>query len=244
MLKEAQAWFEGQELTETLALEQDRVRRALFGTYCRLAEAHLERHDYQAARELLAEALTMERLTWDRRDVLLEFLERAVAEQMGGILVQASQALDRGHEGQAVLSLTQANEIFREIPPVVAERQEEMVRRLWWGWTKVGMLRLDGGRFSEAREALRVALAIPVDGERGERTRRLLMDAYAREIEGRTRRAVQLAESGDRAAAQAEADLLRALAAEGRGIDSQGEMTGLFDEMARTLERAGLTPGG
>jgi hypothetical protein len=85
-----------------------------------------------------------------------------------------------GKDGEALDALERAERLAGALPAgaVADERREEFERRLWWGYTKVGLRRVEVENFEGALEPLFRAIRLGgVDEERLDETRTALVRA-------------------------------------------------------------------
>jgi hypothetical protein len=93
------------------------------------------------------------------------------------------RSVQEGKDAQALEALERAERLSEALPSgaVAEERREEFERRLWWGYTRVGLRRIETGSFEAALEPLFRALRLGgLDEERLIETR----GALARALEG------------------------------------------------------------
>jgi hypothetical protein len=122
--------------------------------------------------------------------------------------------------------LQRAEGILSAMPPdaMPAKRREDANRRLWWGYTKLGMRRVEAGEYEEALEPLFHALKIgDIGPERQQETREALIRALEGVTDARGATIARLAKDGNRNAAVAEAERLKTLMRESleRGLSQQ-----------------------
>ena len=175
----------------------------------RRAEALLGRRELDEAHRVIEEALQSPELPPGRRNALREVLWTSVTGEVGRF---TGQALESAGDVSEVLALMdRAEEAVRRMPPdaLTAEQEEDLRRRLWWGHTKLGVERIEGGDPEAALPLLYRALGLPdMDAERQAQTRR----ALARALEAVSQRVQEdverLLAAGDHSGAEARGQAL------------------------------------
>ena len=170
----------------------------------REAAALCARREYTRALGLVQEVLASDAPAAGPLETLREILWISVTGEIGRLV---GEALEAGSEGlDALATLARAEAVAREVSGEVlgAGRQEDLNRRLWWGYTKLGAQRAEAGDFESALQALSHALRLASgDPERQGQTRRSL----SRALDGAADRAEEdvkrFLEKGDRSAAEA-----------------------------------------
>jgi hypothetical protein len=96
---------------------------------------------------------------------------------VGQLTVFAVRAVQEGREDEALAALERAEHLAAAMAgPDADERREELERRLWWGYTKVGLRRLESGTFDTALDPLFRALRLGrTDADRLTETRGALV---------------------------------------------------------------------
>jgi hypothetical protein len=99
--------------------------------------------------------------------------------EVGQLTVFAVRAVQEGREDEALEALERAEHLAAAMTgPGADERREELERRLWWGYTKVGLRRLERGAFDTALDPFFRALRLGrVDSDRLSETRGALVRA-------------------------------------------------------------------
>lgn len=192
-------------------------RDVLWIAYGHVANILVQRQEFLRARRLSWEALGDEELPAHRREAFREILSTAYAREIEQLTADAIGTLQ--DEGEALLSLQRAEGLLSSIPDdaLTPERYEEVHRRLWEGYTKLGIHRMEAGEFENALEPLYHALLeiIAVDSERQQETRQALIRALEAAVEIRSEYISQLLKDGKRAAAFAESERVLALIRQG-----------------------------
>ena len=236
----------GKALRAHLAVE--RARDALANACERKVTALLEGGDRAAAHRWLREVAGWDELT-DRMEALEEPYWEAVTGEVTRLTSQALESAD-DLDG-AMRTLQSAEAVVRDLPESALPRPEstlprpestlprmdELRRRLWWSYTKLGVQRLESGDEGAALEPLYHALRLAdADADRAMETRHSLaqgLDAMA------TRASDLIAErlrAADHVAAEAVGQALcRAI---DRGLAegvSQEELAGALDKRQHVM---------
>jgi tetratricopeptide (TPR) repeat protein len=247
-IRSAMNWLEGglaavpgdAELVQTLA----RAREALWPTYDEVINALVQRQEFYGARRLLREALADEDCPAALQSSFRDLLSATFGGEVGQLTAEAIRRMQDGKEDEAIDTLERAEGVLATIPgdAIPVKRRQELERRLWWSYTKLGIRRVEGGMWEEALGPLMHALSFESVGpERQEETRRPLVRALEGMVEARAPLIRRLIEDGDRGGALATCDKLWAClkAAMDRGI-SPDELAGalaraqqLFDKLGR-----------
>jgi hypothetical protein len=178
------------------------------------------------------------------RERLREQLASASSAEIGQLTAQAIRSVQDGKDGEALAALERAERLAESLPSgaVTDERREEFERRLWWGYTKVGLRRVEVSRFEDALEPLFRALRLSgIDEERLGETRSALVRALDGLVDVRGP-AIQKLGAEDVGAAQVQVEKLWALlrSATERGID-QDDLSDAFAKvthLGETLSQA------
>ncbi|MGH7388673.1 MAG: hypothetical protein ACREM3_04360 [Candidatus Rokuibacteriota bacterium] len=177
------------------------ARSTLWPTYEQVAGELIQRQDYNVARRLLRQALADEECPAAVQATLRELLATTYSGEVGQLTAEAIRKMQEGKEDDAVATLDRAEALLATIPEegVPDKRRQELERRLWWSYTKVGMRRLDGGMYEEALGPLLHALHFGSVGPgRLEETKRPLARALESIAEVRSPLIHRLAAEGDR----------------------------------------------
>jgi hypothetical protein len=168
---------------EGVRATQAMVRDALSPACERLVARVVSGDEDQEARELVLETLTDHSMPTAWREGLREQLTSVSSAEIGQLTAQAMRSVQEGKDAQALEALERAERLSEGLPSgaVAEERREEFERRLWWGYTRVGLRRIETGSFEAALEPLFRALRLGgLDEERLVETR----GALARALEG------------------------------------------------------------
>ena len=145
------------------------------------------------ARALVLRALADDSMPSAWRERIGAQLTPISSAEIGQLTAQAIRCVQEGRDADALEALERAERLFAALPPgaVPPERLEEFERRLWWGYTKLGISCVETERLEEAVEPLLRALALGGDdAERLRETRAALVSALEALIDeaARTRR--------------------------------------------------------
>jgi len=225
----------------------ERARRGLLATYGHVATAMMERQELHGARRLLREALTEEQIPTERREVFLDLIASTFAGEIGILAADAVRALEAGQEHEAVVLFQRAEKVLSSVPDdaISAGRRDEINRRFWWGYTKLGIRRLQNGHADAAIDPLLRAVKIPgIDADRQQQTREALIDACRDLLEHRNQTMRDLISQGRTADAQLEGDRLRGILEDGIRYGIRPEEFGSgFDHFKDLMLRLGLPVG-
>ncbi|OLC36952.1 MAG: hypothetical protein AUH81_07245 [Candidatus Rokubacteria bacterium 13_1_40CM_4_69_5] len=219
------------------------ARAALWPTYEQVTAELIQRQEYHAARRLLTEALTDVDCPANLQQTFSELLTATHSGEVGQLTAEAIRRMQEGREAEALTTLDRAEELLSTITDdgMPEKRRQELERRLWWGYTKVGIGRLEAGLYEEALEPLLHALDFSsVGAARLDEARRPVVQALEGLVEARGPLIQQLAEDGDRDAALAAGEKLRALLHDAieRGV-TRVELIGALVKADEIFERLG-----
>jgi len=218
----------------------------LWPAYEQVVMALVQRQEFPAARRLLREALAHPRVPAARAETFRELFSGTFSGEIGQLTAQAIRAMQEARETEALGSLERAERLLESVhdealPP---KRREEVDRRLWWGYNKLGLRRVEAGAFEEAIEpllrALRLAGTAP---DRQSETRAALVRAFEGWTETSALAIREVADAGDREAAIVRSDKLwtRLRTALEEGL-SERELAGAFTRVRRLFEEIGREP--
>ncbi len=225
---------------ETLASTLAAVRDALSTACERIVGGVGANGDGEEARRLVAETLADQAMPAAWRERLCEQLTAASSAEIGQLTAQAIRSVQDGKDGEALETLERAERLAAALPEgaVADERREEFERRLWWGYTKVGLRRCEVRNFDGAVEPLFHALHLGgIDPERADETRAALVRALEGAVDTRWAAIEQFGVT-DGAALRSELEKLSAVlhSATERGL-SQDDLAGAFAKVA-SLEQS------
>jgi tetratricopeptide (TPR) repeat protein len=187
------------------------LQRRLWPAYERVVMGLAQRQQYGAARRLLREALDDRRFPSARAATFRELFSGTYGGEIGQLTAQAIRSMQAARETEALAALERAEELLDHVhdealPP---KRREEVDRRLWWGYKKLGRRRAQAGEYEGAVDALAHALRFAGIGtDRQADTRAALVRALEGLAEQRVLVIRELAEAGDREAALVQTDKL------------------------------------
>jgi len=246
-LRAAIAWFES-GLTvaaddETLHDAVRTARGGLWPTYEEAVNALLQRQEFHVARRLLREAQADEDCPSPVQASFREMLAATFGGEVGQLTADAIRRMQEGKEEECLAALDRAETLLGTIPEegIAVKRRQELERRLWWGYTKLGIRRVDGGMWEEALEPLLRALNFQgVGADRQEETRGPLIRALDAIVDARSPLIQRLTDEGDRDGALVTCDKLWAFlrTAMERGI-GKDELGPALEKTQQLFERLG-----
>jgi len=245
-LRAAIAWFESgitvAAADETLQDALQTARSALWPTYEEAVNALLQRQEFHVARRLLREAQADEDCPPAVQASFREMLAATFGGEVGQLTAEAIRRMQEGKEEECLATLDRAETLLGTIPEegIAPKRRQELERRLWWGYTKLGIKRVDGGMWEEALEPLLRALGFQgVGADRQEETRGPLVRALEGIVEARSPLIQRLTDDGDRDGALLLCEklwtFLRMAMERGIGKDEMGPALGKTQEMFERL---------
>ena len=250
-LKQAVLWLR-QGLAEVsgdmeLSSALDRARGGLWTAYEQSVTGLIERQEFHRARRLIGDALADREFPVDPREKFGKLLASTFTGEIGQLTASAIRALEDERGREALTFLQRAEEVLSCVPVdgLSSKRREEANRRLWWGYTKLGMRRVEAKEYEDAVEplfhALKMAEASP---ERQQETREAIVRAFVGVAEARAAAITQLLRDRKRSAAREGGERLRALMREGleRGLTQQ-ELSPAFAKARLALESIDQGPG-
>ena len=196
------------------------------------------------AQDLVCEALADSEMPPAWRERLRDELTAASSAEIGQLTAQAIRLVQEGKDGDALEALERAERLSAALPAgaVTEERREEFERRLWWGYSKVALRRLETQSYESALEPLFRALRFgSADRERATETRGVLVRALEGVVETGTVEMGRLSGADPRLALAEVGRLSELLKTAGeRGVHTD-ELADLFTAL-RELERRVLAP--
>jgi hypothetical protein len=222
------------------------VQRRLWGTYERVVLALVQRQHYGDARGLLREALEDPRLPAARAEPFREMLSGTYGGEIGQLTAQAIRSMQDAREAEALAALERAEALLDAVAAEVLppKRREEVDRRLWWGYKKLGRRRAQAGEHEAAAQALCHALRFAGDGtDRQADTRAALVRALEALVDKRAPLIRELAASGDREGALMQSDRLRSQLRDAlRGGLAEQDLAVAFARAQRVVDEVGIRP--
>jgi tetratricopeptide (TPR) repeat protein len=214
----------------------------LWPAWERTVMALVQRQEYRAARRLLRDALADPRFPPGRDATFRELFSGTFSGEIGQLTAQAIRSMHEARESDALASLQRAEALLGTLnddvlPPT---RRQEVDRRLWWGYNKLGVRRVEAGEHEEALEPLFHALDYEVGPERRQETVALLVRALEGVVDARSLTIRELAEAGDSEAAVVQCDKLwsRLRSATEMGL-RQEDLAATFARVQRLFETLG-----
>jgi hypothetical protein len=164
-LREAVAWLRRGRAVVDGSVEMDEMLETtlavLWPAYEAAAGTLTRHHEFHRARRLLREALADAACPPASAETLRALLCSTFSGEIGKLTAQAIRSMDKARENEAFAALQRAEGLLGAIPAasLPARRRQEVDRRLWWGYTKLGIAHLEHGRVDAALEPLFRALA-------------------------------------------------------------------------------------
>jgi tetratricopeptide (TPR) repeat protein len=248
-IREALGWLDrGLEIVpgdEDLGAAQAVARDALWPAYERVALELIQRQEYERARQVMKQALAaIPAPPADLESNLRELLSGTYGGEVGQLTAEALRRMRDGKEAEALATLERAEEILAVIPEegLPERRRQELERRLWWSYTKVGMRWLESGMYGEAIPPLLRALRFgSVGPNRLEETRRPLTRALENLVDAWHAPVDRLAHEGSRHEAQALCERLWRFIDDARASGmSEDELAGAISNTQAMSQRLGV----
>jgi tetratricopeptide (TPR) repeat protein len=109
-------------------------------------------------------------------DAFRELFTGTFSGEVGQLTAQAIRSVQEAREADACLAVQRAEALLATLSDeaLSAKRREEVDRRLWWVYSRLGERHLNSGDFEAALEPLVRALGYDVGAERLDQTRLLL----------------------------------------------------------------------
>jgi len=229
-----------------LAQALDRARAGLWDSYARFTAALIQRQEFHGARRVIREALADEDLPADRQEAFSDLLAATFSGEIGQLTAHAIRVMQAEHEREALASLARAEALLGSIPTetLTPKRREEVNRRLWWGYTRLGARRVASGEYEDAVEPLFHALKLgDADPEQQQEARAALVQALDGVTEARVESIDHLLRVGDRDGAARESDRLRRLLLESIELGlTKSELTSALTRTRRMLGQVEPSP--
>ena len=197
-----------------LSETRESARAELWPVYEQSVHRFLQRREFREARRLLREALEDPEIPTARVAPFEELLSGTFGGEIGQLTAQAIRSMQEARESEALAALRRAEELLETIPDeaLPPKRREEVDQRLWWGYTRLGVRRLEAGDYEDAVDPLVRALKLPdVSPDRQAETRAALVRALEGVAELRALSIRQLNDAGDRDGALLRTETLREL---------------------------------
>lgn len=220
------------------------TRQALWPAYEQAVHKLLQRQEFEEARRLLREALDDPELPAARAGEFQELLSGTFGGEIGQLTAQAIRSMQEERESEALASLQRAEELLAAIPDeaLPPKRREEVNQRLWWGYTRLGIRRVESGDYEAAIEPLVRALRfVDINPDRQAETRAALVRALEGVADVRTLSIRQLADAGNRDEAVLRTEALRELLRRCLELGvSQEDLSVPFARTRRLVEELGM----
>lgn len=162
-----------------LAARVAAVEGELWPAWEAVAVRLIKQQEYTAARRLLREGLEHPRVPAGRAAAFQGHFVETFSGEIGQLTARAMRSLQEGREADALKGLQRAEKLLGALrdDALPAARRQEVERRLWSGYTRLGMRRLAAGDPGTAIDALAQALRYDAGAERRVETRALLTRA-------------------------------------------------------------------
>jgi tetratricopeptide (TPR) repeat protein len=197
---------------EALATTLATARDGMWPTTERLARMLMHRGDFARARRMVRDALADAALPEWRRDAFESLLAATFSGEVGRLTAEAIRSVRAQTDTEVVVGLERAEAMLTVIPggSLTPARRAEVTRRLGWGYTALGMRRLEGGEHERAVDPLLRAIGFEgADPERLEETHAALARALTGATDARLLNIEALIRAGDPDAASREAQALQ-----------------------------------
>ena len=229
---------------ERLSGTRESARAQLWPAYEQAVHKLLQRQEFRQARRLLREALDDPEIPAARVAAFEGLLSGTFGGEIGQLTAQAIRSMQEARESEALGSLRRAEELLETIPDAALppKRREEVDQRLWWGYTRLGVRRLEAGDYEDAVDPLVRALKLPdVSPDRQTETRAALVRALEGVANLRTLSIRQLNDAGDREGAVLRTETLRELLQSCMELGvSMEELSVAFARIQRLCEELGM----
>jgi len=183
-LRDAVAWLRRGRAVADDSVEMEEILEttlaALWPAYEQTVVTLTRHHEFHRARRLLREALADAACPPASAETFRALLSSTFSGEIGKLTAQAIRNMDKSRETEAFAALQRAEGLLGAIPSasLPARRRQEVDRRLWWGYTKLGIAHLEHGRVDAAVEPLFRALAFDdVSAEQRAETRAAVVRA-------------------------------------------------------------------
>jgi len=230
----------------TLQQALARACAGLWDSYGQFARALIQRQEFPGARRVIREALAEDGFPDERREAFSDLLAATFSGEIGQLTAHAIRVMQDEHEREALASLERAEALLASVPTetLTPKRREEVNRRLWWGYTKLGARRVASGEYEDAVEPLFHALRLSdANPEQQDEARAALVQALDGVAEARAESIGRLLKTGDRDAAARESDRLRRLLLEGIELGlTKNELTSALTRTRRVFEQVEPSP--
>jgi tetratricopeptide (TPR) repeat protein len=228
-----------EDLRDTLVAARD----ALWLTHEEVVKALVQRKDLAEARRRLDDIMKDPECPPERQRAFRALWGVAMGREIGHATAEAIRHMQSGREDEAVAALALAESVMAQLSAdaLPVKRRQELERRLWWGYMKLGVNRVEAGAQEAALSPLFQALAFEdIGAERQEETRATLVRALEEIVDARGVDIGALIDAGDSAAAAIQGDKLWSLL---RGAVDQGlpqdHLSDAFAKVSALFHRIG-----
>ena len=246
LLRSAHAWVRAagppDQSSEVRALV-DRISMTYLPLCESAARAALAGGKFHEARELALDALEDARLPERRRAVIAELAGEAIEAEVSELAAGAVDNMEHGREAEALRALERGDELARN-DILDGPRRDEIARRLWWAYTRLGVLRVEAEEFEQALDPLFRALRMDnVPPDNREETRWAMVRALDGLVKVRASSIREVVASGHNGAAIVQAERLWTLLRSGIAAGAPEEALLRARAMSRELlEELGQRP--
>jgi hypothetical protein len=214
----------------------------LWPAWERTIVALAQRQDFRAARRLLREAMADPAFPPARAETFRALFSGTFSGEIGQLTAQAIRSMQAARESDALAALERAETLLDTLSDeaLTPSRRDEVDRRLWWGYNRLGARRVDARDHEAALEPLLHALGYDVGPDRRQETVALLVRALDGIVDGRAPAIRELADARDREAALVQCDRLWTLvrSAAGTGV-APAELAATSGKVQRLFESLG-----
>ncbi len=216
LLRSAREWVRAAELHTDPDGEGGVLAGSVEAEYWRACEsdvrASLSGGNFSDTRRLVADLLHDERVPAAERATLVELAADALDAEVGDLAASAIESMQRGREWEALRVLEHAEELTESASVPSPGRRDEINRRLWWAYTRLGVARIDAEDFEQALDPLSRALRVAgKDPDRREETGSAMVRALAGLVNVRAATIREVVAGGHGEAGRVQAERLWAL---------------------------------
>jgi hypothetical protein len=202
----------------------------------------IERGDFAGARTILDEVMGDPELPPDHQRAFQRMLGRTMGGEAELAMAEALSHVKEGRADEALTALVRAQDLVAAIPQaaLAGRRRQELERRLWSGYMKVGVHHAETGAHDHALAPLLRALSLANgDGERAGEVRLMLLRTVGAIVDARSTEIGRLIGAGETSLALLQTEklwsLLRSAADQGLPqddlTDASHQVLALFDRL-------------
>jgi hypothetical protein len=214
----------------------------LWPAWERTIVALAQRQDFRAARRQLREAMADPAFPPARAETFRALFSGTFSGEIGQLTAHAIRSMQAARESDALAALERAETLLGTLndEALTPSRRDEVDRRLWWGYNRLGARRVDARDHEAAVEPLLHALGYDVGPARRQETVALLVRALDGIVDDRALAIRELADARDREAALVQCDRLWTLVrrAAGTGV-APAELAAASGKVQRLFESLG-----